>query len=188
MCKRNDSSILISKIIRLRLPIIVSRGQSRRNEVFLDVKRLPELSDFDENELARIAKKLGPPTSSSITNKQEKIDYVHLSQEYQSLIDTGICANFAGVARHLNVSRAWISKVMRRGGSLKTILTDREARAIISSSPFSVAHPHHHQVHPFSYFFSLEVFDRRRLKPFLELCPSQLGPEHTGQLSLQIPQ
>ena len=101
---------------RLRLPIIVSRGRpGRRNDVFLDTNRLTEFIDIEPAELTRLREKLGPPDCHPKSNKQNKINYIQLSNEYQSLIDAGTCNNFAGVAQHLHVSRAWVTKVMGRG-------------------------------------------------------------------------
>lgn len=46
-----------------------------------------------------------------------RINYGELAREYQRMIDSGEYPSRASVARSLGVSRAWVWKVMRRGGT-----------------------------------------------------------------------
>ena len=47
--------------------------------------------------------------------KQSKINYAELSLKFKLMIDSREVKNRADLARKLNVSRAWITKVMKNG-------------------------------------------------------------------------
>ena len=43
-----------------------------------------------------------------------KIDYKKLAEEYKSFIEAGVAKNQAELARKLKVSRAWVTKVLKK--------------------------------------------------------------------------
>jgi len=55
------------------------------------------------------------PEIKIINNPRTKIDYKILAGESKLLIDNGTVLNQADLAWKLNVSRAWITKVIKRG-------------------------------------------------------------------------
>ena len=44
---------------------------------------------------------------------RKRIDYVALKSEYEQPLLDGACANKAELARHLGVSRAWVSRKLK---------------------------------------------------------------------------
>ncbi len=56
-------------------------------------------------------------SSLAKTNVKSRINYSALAAEYKYKIESGECSNRAELARSIGVSRAWVTKVMRRGTS-----------------------------------------------------------------------
>jgi hypothetical protein len=100
----------------IRLPFRFLNGPYGKRIFTLDTRRIKEFVDISDDCVARLAKVFCPPiyVSKSATPKQ-RLDYSALATEYQQLLSSGVCQDRADIARHYGVSRAWITKVMKKG-------------------------------------------------------------------------
>ena len=79
----------------------------------MDPVRLPELMGLSDQDIDRLRKTglVHPPPS---TPQPEKwIDYAALQQTYRRMLAESPFSNQADLARHLGVSRVWVSRVLK---------------------------------------------------------------------------
>ncbi len=103
----------------IRLPFRFMNGPYGKRIFTLDTNRIKDFLDISEACVARLAKVFSPPNYFlRATQKKEKIDFRVLATEYHNLMSNGICKDKADVARHLGVSRAWITMVFKKAGPI----------------------------------------------------------------------
>jgi hypothetical protein len=92
------------------------RCVSRRFRLFftLDVDRLPSFLDTTPECIARLRSRFCPPLLSAAPRRSKKdpINYAALQQTYARMLAEGGFASQADLARHLGVSRVWVSRVL----------------------------------------------------------------------------
>jgi hypothetical protein len=99
----------------LRLPVAVFRTGHGKSGLKLEMSRIRDYLDINEDCLVRLQKTFPSYVGSTRgSSRRKRLDYPRLAAEYQSLISEGICNNRAEVSRMMQVSRAWVSKVMGR--------------------------------------------------------------------------
>ena len=79
----------------------------------MDSRRLPELLGLCDQDLERLRQeglvRVPPPA----TQPKERIDYYELQQTYARMLAEGPFESQAQLARHLGVSRVWVSRVLK---------------------------------------------------------------------------
>ena len=87
---------------------------SRQHSFIVDVERMKKYWDLSENEILQYACKTNANYQNfNIKNYKTKLDKAALALKYYKIIVSGECKNYAMLARKLNVSRAWITKIMK---------------------------------------------------------------------------
>jgi predicted aminopeptidase len=100
--------------LRLRLPVIIRRVERGEAKLVVDTAQLGEFLALAPEDINRLASLLSRPPSEKTRALRKRIDYVALRAQYEQLLLDGICATKADVARHVGVSRAWVSRVLKR--------------------------------------------------------------------------
>lgn len=98
--------------LRLRLPIIVWRVQRGEAKLVVNMAKLGEYLRLAPEDLDRLTPLLPTPPFKMSRPSRMKIDYATLKAQYERLLSDGTCSTKADLARHLGVSRAWVSKVL----------------------------------------------------------------------------
>jgi DNA invertase Pin-like site-specific DNA recombinase len=93
----------------------VQRGEAK---LVVDTAKLGEFLSLGPEEINRLAPLFSGPLPERRRSIRKKIDYVELKAQYEQLLADGTCATKAGVARRFGVSRAWVTKVFKRGHPL----------------------------------------------------------------------
>ncbi len=79
----------------------------------MDSDRLPEVLGLSDQDIERLTEtglvRLPPQT----TQPKARIDYNELQQTYAQMLAQGPFASQAELARHLGVSRVWVSRVLK---------------------------------------------------------------------------
>jgi hypothetical protein len=81
----------------------------------LDTSRIKEFLDISDDCVTRLSKVFCPP--DYVLRRPEprnRVEYPVLAAEYMRLIASGECKDRADVARRFGVSRAWVTKVIKR--------------------------------------------------------------------------
>ncbi len=104
-----------SNHLSLEIPIKLCNNAKGAKHIVVDRSRIRyflELThtDVDNLAVAELTEQERPPTQSI-----KHINYVELAQEYGRRLESGEFHSRSVLARNLGVSRAWISKVMKRG-------------------------------------------------------------------------
>jgi len=97
----------------LRIPIDIHLFERDLQAIRMDPARLPQmlgLSDEDVNRLRQTGMVRFP---SPALQPKERIDYVNLRQTYARIFAEGPFRSQTDLARHLGVSRAWVSRVLK---------------------------------------------------------------------------
>lgn len=81
----------------------------------LDMEKLDKYLELNQIEVDQLTKFFDEPLLIKKPIPKANIDYFNLMNEYQSYLDRGLVKNRAELSRQLNVSRAWITIVFRRG-------------------------------------------------------------------------
>jgi hypothetical protein len=101
------------------MPIIIEKLAAGERRSIVDRKSLNKYFGMNDNELNRLTKFFSIPGRIEPQRKPDQLDRRTLASRYKDLIDQGYFRNKADLARHLGVSRAWITKVMnelKQGG------------------------------------------------------------------------
>jgi len=91
----------------------------RGKRVFtLDVSRIKDFLDISDGCVALLAKIFCLPNYVTRTSlPKPRLDYRALAGEYRQLLASRTCKDQADIARHFDVSRAWVTKVMKKGAA-----------------------------------------------------------------------
>ena len=103
------------QLLRLRLPFVFKRLPHGKLFFTLDVERLPLFLDVTPECIAKLRSRFCPPALSAAPPHRPKvpIDYASLQQTYRRMLADGGFASQAELARHLGVSRVWVSRVLK---------------------------------------------------------------------------
>jgi hypothetical protein len=104
--------------LRLRLPVIIRRVERGEAKLVVNVAKLGEFLALSPEDIDRLAPLFSGPLPEWARPMRKRIDYVELKAQYEQLLADGTCATKAGVARRFGVSRAWVTKVFKRGHPL----------------------------------------------------------------------
>lgn len=85
----------------------------------IDREELPNYLDLSLKKCYQLTEGFYLPETKVATKPRVKIDYQKLANEYKSLIDNATILNQADLAKKLNVSRAWVTKVYRIANNIK---------------------------------------------------------------------
>ena len=111
---RENPEALASRFHRLILPIILRNSKHGQKIADIDPLSVGQHLDVDEADAAMLAALFAHPKEVRRTVlPRVRIDKVKLACEFQALLDTGAARNKADLARQRNVSRAWISTVLK---------------------------------------------------------------------------
>ena len=100
----------------IRLPFRFMYGPKGKRIFTLDTSRIKDFLDVSDECEGRLAKVFSPP--DHVMRKclpKKRIDYPVLAVEYGRLPASGKCKDMADIARRFAVSRAWITKVTKKG-------------------------------------------------------------------------
>lgn len=98
--------------LRLRLPVIIRRVQRGEAKLVVNAAKLGEYLNLAQEDLDRLNPLLPSPPAKKSRPGRTRIDYVGLKAQYVQLLSDGTCATKAELARHLGVSRVWVSRVL----------------------------------------------------------------------------
>jgi hypothetical protein len=100
--------------LRLRLPVVIHRVQRGEAKLAINAARLGEYLKLAPEDLDLLSSLL--PVMPHVRTKpvRKTIDYVALKAQYERLLSNGTCATQADLARHLGISRVWVSRVQKR--------------------------------------------------------------------------
>jgi len=83
------------------------------NKIHIDVKEFSKELAISSQLEDRLTNHFGVPFKREIRKRKTPEERIKLAEEYQKLIEDGTFKCKADLARHLNVSRAWITKAMK---------------------------------------------------------------------------
>ena len=112
MLRKHDTH---SKRNRLVLPLFIAKSTNNKLKLTIDRERLPNYLNLSLKKCYRLTEGFYLPETKIINKPRAKIDYRKLASEYRLLINDGTVLNQAALARKLNVSRAWVTKVFKVG-------------------------------------------------------------------------
>jgi site-specific DNA recombinase len=110
-------TIRSSKKFTLILPIFFHRSKHGEKILAVDPNEVRNYLDLDNEGVARLTRHFLYPAPRPDRLRRVKLDRIALAKQYRELIDSGLVSNQSELARHLGVSRVWITKIMN---SLKT--------------------------------------------------------------------
>ena len=103
----------ISNIVVIKLPVTTAFTLYGETRLSLDISRIDEYLTLAEEAKDRLAMFLEIPRKIYIKAPKNRLDYPKLSSEYQNMSNNGGFKSRAELARHLGVSRTWVTKVMK---------------------------------------------------------------------------
>jgi hypothetical protein len=97
------------------LPFVFERLPHGKLFFTLDVDRLPEFLDVSPECTAKLRRRFCPPVLSAVPprNRTSPIDYAARQHTYRRMLADGDFASQAELARHLGVSRVWVSRALK---------------------------------------------------------------------------
>ncbi len=104
-----------SNYILLRIPIEIHRLQRGQRLICMDSERLPDEPGLGEMEIESLhqAGLVWPWLQNP--SPEVPIEYEALQHTYRRMLADGSFASQADLARHLGVSRVWVSRVLKGG-------------------------------------------------------------------------
>ena len=99
--------------LRLRLPVIIRRVQRGEAKLVVDFAKLGQFLALSPEDIDRLAPLFSGPLPERTRPMRKRIDSVALRAQYEQLLLDGTCATKADVARHVGVSRVWVSRVLK---------------------------------------------------------------------------
>ncbi|HEX7356218.1 MAG TPA: hypothetical protein VF270_00750 [Ignavibacteriaceae bacterium] len=112
MLRKHDTD---SKKNRLVLPLFIAKSNNNKLKLTIDREELPKFLNLSLKKCHQLTDGFYLPEIKIINKPRTKIDYKILAGEYKLLIENGTVLNQAALARRLNVSRAWVTKVLKLG-------------------------------------------------------------------------
>jgi response regulator of citrate/malate metabolism len=88
----------------------VQRGKAK---LVVNTAKLGEFLSLASEDIDRLSPLLSGQLPESARPMRKTIDYVELKAQYELLLADGTCATKADVARHVGVSRVWVSRVLK---------------------------------------------------------------------------
>jgi hypothetical protein len=104
----------VTPAIRIKIPIIIERMDNQGNKIHIDVKEFARELAISSSLEDRLTHHFGLPFKREIKPRKSLAERIKLAEEYEKLIEDGSFKTRAELARHLSVSRAWITKVLNR--------------------------------------------------------------------------
>jgi len=104
----------VTPTIRIKIPIIIEKMAHQGNKIHIDVKEFARELAISSGLEERLTHHFGLPFKQKTKLRKSLAERIKLAEEYQKLIEDGSFNTRAELARHLNVSRAWITKVLNR--------------------------------------------------------------------------
>lgn len=93
---------------------MIQKQAHGRSAIILNAGKIKNYLMIDEKELTRLQIVFAGKQYYDIKYYKPKIIYFELAKQYQMYIDAGVVTNRAELARHLGVSRAWVTKVFSK--------------------------------------------------------------------------
>jgi len=95
------------------LPVVIRRVRRGEAKLDLNVSKLREYLKLAPTDLDRLTPLLPAPTVKKLKPSRMRIDYVTLKAQYERLLSDGTYATKADLARHMGVSRVWVSRMLK---------------------------------------------------------------------------
>jgi hypothetical protein len=108
-----------SEVLTIVLPVVTVFIRHGETRISVDMDRIEDYLQLTTAAKKRLALMLESPRRIKTRIPLMRLDYGKLATEYQGLINSGHVGNRAELARFLNVSRAWVTKVLNRQLNLK---------------------------------------------------------------------
>ena len=102
----------VATFIKLKIPVIFQKRKHGENKIHIDVKQFTKELPISSSLAERLTDSFGLPIKHNLREKREPIDRIELAKTYSKLMENGTFKTKAELARHLGVSRAWITIVM----------------------------------------------------------------------------
>lgn len=102
-----------SNYILLRIPIEIHLFQRGLQGICMDPDPLPEELGLTKQDIERLVQAGLVRRRPQKPRPKERIDYVALQQTYRQMLAEGPFATQTELARHLGVSRVWVSRVLK---------------------------------------------------------------------------
>jgi hypothetical protein len=100
-----------SNPLSLEIPVVFVNNAKGAQHIVIDPVRLPYYMGLNILEVETLIQ-ANLTRRATIRVPKQKLDYRQLAVSYQEKLDSGIFPTRASLARHLGVSRAWVTMVM----------------------------------------------------------------------------
>ena len=101
-----------SKLFHLELPFFVHNLKHGKKILAVDPSEVQKYLHLDDNAVIRLTKHFLYPKVPAASLKRIHIDRQALALQYREMLQQRLFNNQADLARHLGVSRVWITKIM----------------------------------------------------------------------------
>lgn len=95
------------------MPLFIAKSTNGRLKLTIDREELQKYLNLSLKKCYQLTDGFYLPEIKIVNKPRTKIDYKILAAKYKLLIDNGTVLNQADLARRLNVSRAWVTKVLK---------------------------------------------------------------------------
>ena len=102
-----------SNYILLKIPIETHNVGHGQRLICMDTERLPEELGLNEGGIQGLLQAGLVRVRPQKPQRKEHIDYAALQQTYRRMLADGPFSSQAELARHLSVSRVWVSRVLK---------------------------------------------------------------------------
>jgi hypothetical protein len=106
--------------LSLEIPIFIANNRNGAKQILIDPTRLPNLLTLQKSDLVNLQRDGLIPPQAPVKIPRVRVDYPALAQEYGRQLSSGKYSTRAGLARTIGVTRAWVTKVMKKGSSKVT--------------------------------------------------------------------
>ena len=114
MIHRSFIYAILNNSLMIEIPIKFVNSHKNAKHIVIDRDRLSYYLDLRETDVETLVAAGLMPKEAKKKTPTRRINYAELAREYQRRIDSGGFSSRASMARSLGVSRAWISKVLKR--------------------------------------------------------------------------
>ncbi len=102
-----------SNFLLLRILIEIANSRKGKKSFSISTRYLPSSLAIPQDAIARLREHSLIRELQPTREKKTAIDYEALRQTYRQLLETGPFKTHAELARHLGVSRVWVSRVLK---------------------------------------------------------------------------
>jgi hypothetical protein len=102
-----------SNFLLLRIPIEIANSRKGKKSFSISRRYLPSSVAISEDAIARLRQHGLIRELEPTPEKRSAIDYEALKHTYRQLLETGSFKIQADLARHLGVSRVWVSRILK---------------------------------------------------------------------------